>query len=427
MKIAFVSLHAYPAANPSAPGIFGGTETRAWTFAKGMAQHTDHEIGFLVRHQSLSRPEIRDGVTFFPVSDPRAGIRDRVLKSVERINQFPKLRIRKWSFALLWQIPLLALTNPIARWNPDILRSYRLIDDFNPDVWFCFGNNANSARVIRRAGRRGQSSFLFIGSDADLSEHYKPDCRRKSEYGDRAGDCHHAIVNATGIVVQSERQMTLLQSRFGREGILIRNPIDLEQWGQPEPTHQLDSALPEKPFVLWVGRAERFHKRADLMAELVRRCPEREFVMVLNPRDETVRSEIVSRKPPNLTVLDSVPFDQMPRLFRHADLFVSTSSAAYEGFPNVFLQAVVTRTPILSLEVGQPFLERTKAGVCAEGDLDLMVDWLTDERSFGDEIDFDQAERIVEREHSVRSSMAMFDDLLNGIDRRADGKADESK
>ena len=53
MKICFVLLHAYPVVEPNAPGLFGGSETRAVTLAQGLAKYTDHEISFVVRNPHL--------------------------------------------------------------------------------------------------------------------------------------------------------------------------------------------------------------------------------------------------------------------------------------------------------------------------------------------------------------------------------------
>ena len=128
-----------------------------------------------------------------------------------------------------------------------------------------------------------------------------------------------------------------------------------------------DSLTDPARYVLWIGRAESVHKRPQICVELARSCPGVTFLMVLNPRDKAVEETIHRSAPANVYILPRVPFPAMPALFSRAAALLNTSQL--EGFPNVFLQAALSRVPIVSLEVGQDFLKNRGGGIFSDGDV----------------------------------------------------------
>jgi glycosyltransferase involved in cell wall biosynthesis len=89
--------------------------------------------------------------------------------------------------------------------------------------------------------------------------------------------------------------------------------------------------------------------------------------MIVNRGDAEVHALLVRKRPDNVTLFDYHPADQMPDLLRKSWLFLSTSSAEFEGFPNVLLEASASGTPIVSLEDFDGFLARSQAGLVADG------------------------------------------------------------
>ena len=75
-------------------------------------------------------------------------------------------------------------------------------------------------------------------------------------------------------------------------------------------------------------------------------------------------------------LVDSVPFARMPLVFAKAAVYINTSVAAYEGFPNVFLQAAASGVPIASLELDHDFVERGRCGLVAHGDLERLAEYV---------------------------------------------------
>jgi glycosyltransferase involved in cell wall biosynthesis len=150
--------------------------------------------------------------------------------------------------------------------------------------------------------------------------------------------------------------------------IQIPNPIDTSIFRSAEtsPDHRHG--------VLWIGRADRFHKRPHLAIEIAARCPDIPFTMILNPSEDAVYREILDAKPPNVAIVDFVPASEMSKRMSRAWLFLSTGSADYEGFPNVFLEASASGTPIVSLEDFDGFLTRSGGGLSGDGRVDQVVE-----------------------------------------------------
>ena len=119
--------------------------------------------------------------------------------------------------------------------------------------------------------------------------------------------------------------------------------------------------------MLWVGRADRFHKRPQLALQIANACPQLRFVLIVDKRDPTVEQAVAEDVPPNVELRGKTAYADMPHYFKNAMLFLNTGSRDHEGFPNVLLQAAASEVPIITLEVGAEFLMRADCGVCAEG------------------------------------------------------------
>ena len=126
--------------------------------------------------------------------------------------------------------------------------------------------------------------------------------------------------------VQTQTQLDHLKSRFARDGHLIRNPIDTHARVEPSGNH---------PFVLWIGRADRDSKRADICLDIARKCPELTFVVVMNETDSNSVDEFCRDAPENVVLHRHVELSQVEQFFADAAVLINTSNS--EGFPNTFL------------------------------------------------------------------------------------------
>lgn len=401
--ICFVALNALPAIDPRAPGGFGGIETRSWMLARGLAQLPEMRVSFVVRHGSaLLQPEY-EKVTLLLHRDRLYGVRDSLVSRLRRTQSFPWITLQqpRWSDAF-W-LPVLAAAK-LLRPRPDPRTPLPFFQKTPADAFVTFGVQSASATVIASAHASRRPAVLVLGSDSDLDEQYVTGSNYVSVYRDRGDVCRWVLDQADAIICQTSRQQELLRKRFGRQGVLIPNPIDLHQWDRlaAQPVEPKDIAGLTR-YILWVGRADGEHKRPQLVLELAARCPEVSFLMVLNPRDDVLEARIRAEAPANVRIVDRIPFERMPAVMRGAAGLVNTSSL--EGFPNTYLQAPASGTPVASLVVEGEFLQRSQAGMCADGDLDRLAEviraaWTGQPRGFHAQA----ARGYVEEQHQLSAA-----------------------
>lgn len=359
--VALACANAYPLFDFCVPPVGGGMETRAALFGRGLAALGRWQVCFVVSDFGQPFVTHHEGIDFriYQPTYRRAG--RNVFPRLRKRRWFPVLNLDRRDLDLVWQMPLIAawLALP-ALFFPRFWRKMK------PAAVCCFGNNAQTAEVIADCRRAGIRTLLCIASDKDLSPDYRPGNRERNHYGMPKWKGHYALTHADCIVVQTETQREALKRHFGRDAVLIRNPVHVSP---DDPRRWLPRA--QREFVLWIGRADDFNKRPMRFLELARDCPELQFVMIASRSDEAVFRALEQACPPNLRILDHVPAHEIWDWQRRARVLVNTSK--FEGFPNTFLQSAAAGVPIVSLEVDPDgMLARHGCGVCAAGDAPKM-------------------------------------------------------
>ncbi|MDD5195684.1 MAG: glycosyltransferase family 4 protein [Candidatus Omnitrophica bacterium] len=150
----------------------------------------------------------------------------------------------------------------------------------------------------------------------------------------------YGIKNADAIITQIEDQKTQLENNFRLKSIKIPNPIPLENQS---------IASGNREYIIWAGK-NTFWKQPGLVIELAKKLPETKILILgISPlAKEIAGAPLNSLKDcPNIVCLGFVPYPKQLHYFEKASLLVHTS--LFEGFPNVFLEAWSSGTPVVSL------------------------------------------------------------------------------
>lgn len=360
-KIAIFCQNAYPVFDQSVSWGIGGMETRAALLASGLARSHRWQISMVVSdfgQPRRTRIKNIDFEIYQPLLRPAI---ENVLLRFHKRKWLPVINLDRRDLLFFWHLPLVTIYRLLPAWICTVF--WRRI---RSDIVCCFGNNSASAQVIADCLRLGIPTILSIASDDDLAPDYSPDNRTLNDYQTPRWMAHYALENASHIFVQTENQLSALESRFGRQGHLIHNPVQISgddpvRWPQRS----------TRDLILWIGRSDTFHKQPLLLLELAKRCPDLPFLMIMNRTHADVFEAVQAQRPENLTIVERVPYQDIWGYYLRARVFVSTS--AYEGFPNTFLQCAVTGVPVASLAIDpEGILSKHACGLYADGNLDVL-------------------------------------------------------
>jgi len=202
-------------------------------------------------------------------------------------------------------------------------------------------------------------NLVFVGQkDSDLDE-----AIIRSQEGKLGWYLYRKGVRiANAVIAQTEVQQAGFQSLFGKESVIVRNVLTLED----------DDDISKSNYVLWVGNSSD-DKQGYLVPELARSLPDVKFRMIMalsqGSDDSFIKEQ--SKELSNLDYIGSVPFGEIAEHYKRARLFISTSKC--EGFPNTFLQSWQYRTPVVSLMIDPDGVIKKHNLGRLSGDFETMV------------------------------------------------------
>ena len=379
LKLGISCLYSYPLFNPDCRSPFGGSEVRLWLIARELAKSGRFDVNVIVfdhgqpwveQRQGVkiyARPGVKCPLTVVPEGDlDRASLRSRLPGSgrcsnwlVTKTRAAGSRIARRWR-SVKWRRPL----GPIGEYKIDE-GSVDLYDEIGADIYIMHGNNLPAAEMACYCKNRRRKMVFLAGSDGDYHPGYKENPQAIGIYGLPGYLLNYAIEKAHAHVVQNERQQDLLRRVYGRNSVVVKNPVDL------------DRAFPraaDADEILWIGKSD-WIKRPEIVLDMAERLPEYRFTVIMtfsNPQiDEQCRAK--ARRLPNVTLLDYVPFLEVENHVASAKLLVNTS--VFEGFPNTFLQAAKYGVPIVSHKVDPgEMLSRYGCGLVGEENPDVLAD-----------------------------------------------------
>ncbi len=409
MNVYFHRAEAYGIFRPETGVHFGGAGVRSVTFAKALSQSGKYNVSFFVGRYGEHQPEIIDGINVLPEPSKEA-IFQNSYNRFSRWSQSWKTRVTKFYPGLALDLPVLIAHRYYFNEQIFWTRPYASLKKLTDSVICCFGTDRSGARIISSCKAYGIPSILFTLNMLELSpdvwqtDGLSPQEKKSSEV------IRTCLKNADYIVVQTEDHQRFLKQIANLDSTVIRNPISLLP---------ITDDSPGTEFVLWIGRTGwpgADDKRPHLYWELARRLPEIPFLAILNPSSAKVYAELVSAKPPNLTVIDRVPFHEIDEYYHRSAFFCNTSP--HEGFPNAFLQAANHLRPIASLSVDPDgMLSQNNCGTYADSDFEQFVHQV---RTLWTDIALRQqmglsARRYIEDKHNLQTSVNQLDELLQKI------------
>lgn len=369
-KICFVGLYCYPLFNEKSDGLFGGSEVRCWLLGKGLAEFPQNDVSFIVFDHGQRRVERYGRIvvhqhSFYEYQDtPLPGSRKAVLKDLSL-----RLARRIWREGKTAYGKVKSYGRKrVLDIEPQKLEIYRAID---ADVYCIFGVSNLAAEVAAYCETAGKRFVLFAGSDQDFSSTYQACSDELNLYGSVADRCYYAIMQADLVISQTRKQADLLRERFGKDSIVTGSGIDLFRGA----TSRRARTEQQKRVALWIGKSDRV-KRPDILVRLARDFPRIQFKMVLNRADPVVFNDVGRNLPPNVELMERIPFRAVEELFQSALVLINTSE--FEGLPYTFLQAGKYGIPVLSLRVDPDgFIEQHNCGFVASGDYGNLANGLS--------------------------------------------------
>lgn len=347
-RVCFVLPYTYSLFNTSTSYIFGGSEVRAWILGRALARLGEIDVFFAVNDHGQAPLETWDNV--------------RIYRATSLLSKLAPPHASIWPEGR--PVDSLKIVD-------DVICEENLsyIINTDADLYCVFGVHNMAAEIVTLCRREGKPVALFIGSDDHLAARNVSDSNARDNYGNTAAYCYQTIAQADLIFAQTNRQAEMLRRRFGREAMVLPNPIDLNDSFQLSPR-----TSPPAPVCLWIGKSDQV-KRPELLIELARQLPEFRFQMVMNISNPEIHDRVVSEAPANVQITERLSIDEIEALFRQASFLVNTS--LFEGFPNTFLQAGKYGVPIISLAVDpDDFIQENGCGVVADGRLGAMAEAL---------------------------------------------------
>ncbi|MBI2264227.1 MAG: glycosyltransferase family 4 protein [Armatimonadetes bacterium] len=390
LNVCFAVPGVYPFISES-PKCYGGSELRALRLMRALRDKGSYALSLIAFGRKDERQTEIENFTIF--WDPTRGP-----KSVSVVESIRGLLRRLF----VW---------PVTTEPPPSKADGEAWSQAKADLYVTFGVGDYSADLAAWCRLNSKPLVLILGSDLDVSEGYQPHRPGLNVYGSRLDRCYYALADATVVAAQTHRQLELLSSRFGREGVLLPNPIP----AQPK----LDRA---RRHALWIGKSDMV-KRPDLMIAVAQRLPHVSFIMVMNIANREIFHTTHSQKPANVKIIAQASPEGIAELLAGAFCLVNTSEL--EGFPNTFLDAGIQATPVASLRADpDDMLVRSGGGCCAHGKLDELIPAI---REYGADENLvrNAGEKLrtwILRHHDEGRIVAMLDELLASLAVTKEGK-----
>lgn len=310
IKICFVCPKAYPIFVPEIEAVFGGAEVDLYMLATELAKDDSFDVSIITADYGQPPEQMIENV--------------RVIKSLN-FKQNPLTGVIK-----IWKA--------FKKANADIY----MIKTASPGVpltaAFC---KIHKKIFIYRIAHRHECDGTYLENHKIFGRAFA-----------------RSLSTAKMIFSQNRDDADLLQETLKLNSIVV-----------PNGHRSAKDSDYQREYILWVGRGADFKKPYKFL-ELAKELPREKFLMICQQATDGIdyqKLRFAAERIANLEFIQRVPFGQIDEYFQKAKVFINTSDS--EGFPNTFIQACKTATPILSLNVNPDgFLDEFGCGVCCNRD-----------------------------------------------------------
>ena len=244
-------------------------------------------------------------------------------------------------------LPVLRFVHP--RWTGLVAAMNRA----DADVYYSSCAGGLVGQVAMFCARRGKRYVFRAASDADCM----PDALIGLSRW-RARDkwlYEHGLRRADAVLVQTRHQQELMRRNYGIDSSIAGLALQPGDSGRAFAARDIDA--------LWVSNM-RSVKRPDVLLNIADRLPRVSFHMIggtvpnAEAFFESVKAQAASRS--NVTFHGAVAYRNVGSFYSRARVFVNTSDV--EGFPNTYLQAWASGTPVVAFFDPDRVIEREGLG-----------------------------------------------------------------
>jgi glycosyltransferase involved in cell wall biosynthesis len=358
IRVCFVVPKAYPLFNSDVKSVFGGAEVDCYLLATELAKDEAYDVSCIVADYGQDSCQVRQDVT--------------IIKSLD---------FKKNALNGAWRI-----WRAMNKANADIY----LLKTASPGIplakVFC---------ILHRKAFVYRTSHSYECDGTYLREH---------RFWGRlfAWSLRHADM----IITQNVTDRDNLHDTIGVSSLYIPNGHRLQKLSGTN-----------RDCVLWVGRSTGF-KQAERFLDLAEKFPEQKFVMICQRATQDEHFDRLCHRAgimANVEFHKRISFHEIDTYFERAKVLINTSDA--EGFPNTFIQAGRSSTPILSLAVDPDgFINKNNCGINCNGNWQLFVDSLEimTEKKLSAEMGAN-ARKFIEDNHDITKIIEKYKEIFRKI------------
>ncbi len=166
------------------------------------------------------------------------------------------------------------------------------------------------------------------------------------------------------LITQNIYQNKTIFQKYGRRNVILYSGFEI-------PQKQKNKKLCKN--ILWVARCDDW-KQPELFMKLAKINKNLYFKMICPVGANIEYYNKIKYEASTIKNLEFIPFVsyfEINKYFEEAYIFVNTSK--YEGFPQTFIQAAISKTPILSLNVNpENIFTKHNIGIYCKGDFNIL-------------------------------------------------------